>query len=102
MTMPNNPEPSDANIDTPNRYKIEKITDIFQIPEDKFKDFLTDFETFYTLGKSMVELVDTVAEVSGLNGVKTVPTHMVWIDDGKHDAKVYLKPQERLAALQGQ
>ena len=72
------------------RYEIEKITDIFQIPEDKFDDFLEDFKTYYSFGIHMTKLIDAIAATGGIK-TETVPQKMTWIDDGKHDATVYLK-----------
>jgi hypothetical protein len=71
------------------RYDIEKITDIFQIPEDKFEEFLVDFKTYYELGKAMMELIPAVSNTSGIKAdARVVPQKMTWIDDGKHDANI--------------
>lgn len=75
-----------------NRYDIEKITDIFNIPEESFDDFLVDLKTYYQLGKSIPKLVDGVAATAGIT-VRTVPQKMTWIDDKKHNASVYLTPK---------
>ncbi len=76
--------------DTTTRYDIEKITDIFQIPEDKFEAFLVDFKSYYQIGLDMSKLIDGVAKAKGI-GTKTLPQKMTFIDDGRHDVKIYLK-----------
>lgn len=73
------------------RYEIEKIADIFNVPEESIDSFLVDLKTYYTLGKSVPELIAEVAAISGVK-TKTMPQKMVWIDDGKHDATIYLNP----------
>ncbi len=75
-------------------YKIQKITDIFLIPEDKFDDFLIDFKAYYHYGKSLASLIDVVAKAKGMD-TKTIPQHMIWIDDGKHDAKIRITPKSK-------
>lgn len=74
------------------RYEIEKITDIFAIPEERFNDFLADFKAYYLLGKSTSQLLDSVAAVVGIKS-KSAPGKMVWIDDGKHDVRAFIKPE---------
>ena len=75
------------------RYTIEKITDIFDIPEDKIDDFLVDFRSYYDLGRPMADLIKEVAKTGGVD-VDVLPLKMVWIDDDKHDATIILKTQE--------
>ncbi|MCA1565852.1 MAG: hypothetical protein LC803_09480 [Acidobacteria bacterium] len=72
------------------RYDIEKITDIFAIPEESFDNFLVDLRTYYNLGRSLPELIEAVAESEDIK-VKAVPSKMTWIDDGEHNANIYLK-----------
>lgn len=76
------------------RYEIDKITDIFKIPEDKFEDFLVDFKSYYQFGLHLTTLIDEVAKAGGMV-TNTVPQKMVWIDDGKHDAKIILNPTNK-------
>lgn len=71
----------------PNKYTIEKITDIFQIPESKFEDFLVDFKAYYQLGRSFPKALEELARVGGVEA-QVVPTKMVWIDDGEHEARI--------------
>lgn len=71
-------------------YTVKQITDIFQIPEDKFEEFLVDFKAYYHYGKSFAGLIDVVAKAKGIE-TQTIPQHMIWIDDGKHDAKLRIK-----------
>jgi hypothetical protein len=75
----------------PKRYEIEKLTDILQIPEDKFDAFVEDLRTYHTMGIHMTKLLETVAEIGGIKA-EVIPQKMTWIDDDKHDATVYLKP----------
>lgn len=75
------------------RYEIEKITDIFQIPEEGFDDFLVDLRAYYSFGKHMTALIDEVAAVGGVK-TKTVPQKFTWIDNGKHDATIKLVLKE--------
>lgn len=77
------------------RYTIEKITDIFEMPEDKFSDFLQDFESYYRMGRPMADLIKEVAKTGGID-VAVLPMKMVWIDDDKHDVTVYLKTPKQV------
>lgn len=78
---------------TPKRYTIEKITDIFDIPKNRFDDFLVDFKSYYELGRPMADLIREVAKTGGVN-VDVLPLKMTWIDDGKHDATIILQTKE--------
>lgn len=75
------------------KYKVEKITDVFAIPQDRFDDFLVDLKTYRQLGEDFSSLIDAVSDINGIK-TKTIPQYMVWIDDGKHDAKITLIPKE--------
>lgn len=71
----------------PKKYSIEKITDILQIPEDSFDNFLIDLKEYYLFGKSMNELVDALGPLDGVDP-RLELKQLVWIDDGKHDMQV--------------
>lgn len=71
------------------QYDIEKITDIFAIPEDKFDEFLVDLKAYYQFGKSLPPLLEGLAKVGGVD-TTVAPQGMTWIDDGKHNANVKL------------
>lgn len=86
--------PSPSRDNTGRRYEIKHISDIFNIPEDRFDDFLVDFKSFYQLGKPMAELIETIANEAAKLQVKPAIEKMAWIDDGKHNAKIYIKPQD--------
>lgn len=81
-----------------NKYEIEKITDILAIPEESFDDFLIDLKSYYQFGRSMPQLIDNVAEVSGIQ-TKTVLQKMTWIDDKKHDATINLVSHSNVQEL---
>lgn len=83
------------------RYTIEKITDILDIPEDRFDDFLVELKTYYELSRPWAELIKETAEISGFS-VDVVPMKMVWNDDGKRNVTVKLTtPQEAGEAAEG-
>lgn len=67
------------------RYEMKQITDIFDIPEGSFDDFLVDLKAYYQMGRSLPALLEEVADAADIKA-KVLPQHMVWIDDGKHDA----------------
>jgi len=75
------------------QYIVEKITDILAIPEDKFDDFLVDLRAYYQLGCSVPNLIDEISNTMGVK-TQTIPQKMVWIDDGKHEARVTIKTME--------
>ena len=83
--------PPDNNADSqqPKTYRIEKLTDILQIPEDRLDYFLEDLKTYHHMGIHMTKLLETVAEVGGIKA-EVIPRHMNWIDDDKHEVKVHL------------
>jgi hypothetical protein len=92
--MVSNPTPQPQKpVGSPRRYTIEKITDIFEIPEDRFSDFLVDFESYYRMGRPMADLIKEVAKTGGVDAA-VVSMKMVWVDDEKHDVKVHLKTPE--------
>lgn len=69
------------------RYKIDKITDIFEIPKDKFDDFLVDFRAYYETGHDMAQLLTITGEVLK-TPVEVIKGGMTWIDDERHDISV--------------
>ena len=72
------------------KYQIEKITDIFQIPKDKFDDFLVDFKAYYETGHNMTELLKATGDVLK-TPVEVLKGGMTWIDDDRHDVKISIK-----------
>jgi hypothetical protein len=101
-----NPRPPMTNKTSeaePTRYEIRHISDIFQIPEERFADFLVDFESFYRMGKPMCELIETIADEAARLQIKSVIEKMAWIDDSKHDVTVYIKElQSQTRQTEGQ
>lgn len=73
------------------RYEIEKITDILDIPAERIDDFLVDLKSYHAMHQPLKDLIKETGKVGGIN-VDMIPTKMAWIDDGKHDVTVYLKP----------
>jgi len=71
------------------KYDINNISDVLNIPLDRFDDFLVDFKHFYEVAKATCDLCDEISSDIGLK-TKTLPQHFVWIDDKKHDANIYL------------
>lgn len=72
-------------------YTIEKISDVFQIPEDRFEAFLEEFRTFYQVGKPMITLVEELADEVAKTQVKSAVKRMRWVDDGKRDVRIHLE-----------
>ena len=66
-------------------YIIEHISDILDIPEDKFEDFLIDFKKCYDISKNLREITLILGDETDN---KTFMPRMEWIDDGKHDSTV--------------
>lgn len=54
------------------RYEIEKITDIFQVPEESFDRFLVDLSAYYHFGKNFTKVIDEFAAIGGVK-TKTTP-----------------------------
>lgn len=77
----------------PKRYEIEKLTDILEIPEEKFDAFVEDLRTYHTMGIHMTKLLETLADIGGVKA-EVIPQKMTWIDDGEHNATVYLKTDD--------
>ena len=76
------------------RYEIEKISDIFQIPEDRFHLFVDDLLSFYSIGKNMSKLIETTGKVLN-TPVQALPQKMTWIDDDKHEVKIALQTNNK-------
>lgn len=72
------------------RYKLTKIADLFEIPTERFDDFMVDLKMWHSAGRATKQLIDTIAEVVGEEAPKD-PITMVWIDDGKHEGKIIIK-----------
>lgn len=81
------------------KYEITYISDIFQIPEDRFEDFLVDFKSFYNLGKPMADLIKTIGNEVAKVEIESVIKKMVWIDDNKHDATIILNTPKKQAEV---
>ena len=79
----------------PKTYTIEKIADIFEIPEESFEDFLIDFKEFYNVGRNMTDLIYGAAKIIGTT-VEVLPQKMVWTDDKRHDVKVTILQKDKL------
>ena len=71
------------------RYVIEKITDVLDIPEDRFDDFLVDFRSYYQMVRPMADLIKEVAKTGDID-VTVLPIRMTWVDDGEHNVTVKL------------
>lgn len=82
------PKASGNQVD--NHYEIEKLTDIFQIPEASFDNFIEDLRSYYSVGNGLIALIKASGKALG-TPVDIVPSKMTWIDDGKHEARVYIK-----------
>jgi hypothetical protein len=70
-------------------YKIEKITDIFEIPRDRFDDFLVDFKAYYEAGFDIAELLTVTGKALKIPA-EVVKGGMTWIDDGRNDIKIQI------------
>jgi hypothetical protein len=68
-------------------YRIETISDVLKIPEDKIENFLVDLKTFFVMCKNVEKMNSTF-------GVKIAEpaTFFTWIDDGKNEANINVKP----------
>jgi hypothetical protein len=86
---PGTPKAVSKQVD--NRYEIEKLTDILQIPEESLEAFIEDLRSYYSACKGLMGLVKVVGDIQN-TPVEGIPGKMTWIDDGKHEAKVYIKP----------
>ena len=76
------------------KYELKLISDIFDIPSDKWEEFIVDLKSFYDYGQNLagfgkiIEPDKTPSEL--LKG-----TNMTWIDDGKHELKkVTIEPRK--------
>ena len=76
-------------------YFIVKLSDIFDIPENSFDDFMIDLKAFYKVGRNMTT-IGKIAEPNMPPSKMLKGTEMIWIDDGKHDLKkVTIQPVKK-------
>lgn len=74
----------------PKRYELKVISDILEIPEASFDDFLTDLKKWHKAIRATYTLIKTLNDATG----ETLPDNiitMVFIDDQKHDGKIIIK-----------
>jgi hypothetical protein len=68
------------------RYRIEALSDFRRVPLGKLSACLTDFASWVVLTKAGIELgLKPLGPAGNLDG-----DLFVWVDDGRHDAKVAL------------
>ena len=68
-------------------YTINHISDILDIPEEKFDHFLIDLKSCYEASKNMREIMLVCGDKqSNEEFLKEI----VWIDDDKHDGKIQI------------
>lgn len=71
----------------PKKYKIEKLTDILDIPVDSIDDFLIDLKSWHEM----------ITGIRAVEGVMNIPEGQIalcesitWTDDKKHDIHIKL------------
>lgn len=75
-----------------NEYKIEKITDFLEVPEDRLDDCLVDFKSFLEHTKPLLALAKTGAELLGQDPEEAIKLMgFTWVDDGKTDGELNLE-----------
>jgi len=72
-------------------YKIKHISDILEIPEDKFDHFLVDLKTVYEVSKNIREITLTLGDEA--SNKQFMPC-VRWIDDDKHDGQFNITMSE--------
>lgn len=72
------------------RYEIKKLSDIFEIPENRLDDFFVELREWVDYGRSMYEIVKIANEIAG-EEVAESQIQMNWIDDGKRDKKIIVE-----------
>lgn len=71
----------------PIKYELE-ISNLLQIPEDRFDDFIIDLKKWHSSARKTVQVINAIADAIGQSQAQLAK--MVWIDDGKHDGKVII------------
>lgn len=76
----------------PKKYTIITVADMFEIPADRFDDFLEEFTVMVKVMRQQEELLRLVASnLAGQDVPKfSEPKQMVWIDDGKRSIRANL------------
>lgn len=71
------------------RYEIVKITDLFNVPEDRRELCLVD------LGLWLAAVEPLRAMLRAATGCEVAPVRsFIWIDDGKHDGHITVRAKE--------
>lgn len=71
-------------------YKLKLMTDMFDIPSDRFEEFLIDLRQWHQFGGAFANLLNATAEAMAEPLPEEFMT-MHWTDDGKHDGEVKVK-----------
>lgn len=68
----------------PKTYRLKLMVDMFQIPEERFEEFLIDLKKWHSFGQKFNDLVQTIGKAVD----EQIPADymtMRWTDDGIHD-----------------
>lgn len=74
-------------------FQLKFMSDMLDIPEDRFDEFLIDLKKWHNFGSNFKNLVAGVASAVGEELPDEFMT-MRWLDDGIHSGKVVVNVKE--------
>jgi len=72
-------------------YRIERVQDFLQVPEDRLEECLTEFRHYLQIARSVSEMVKLVGEVVGAKKAESEIRCFNWCDDGIRAATIRLE-----------
>ena len=69
-------------------YRIEKLTDILNIPDNSIDDFLIDLKSWYETVNAVKAVPDIMSIPEAAIGLSE---YMIWVNDKKHDVHIHFK-----------
>lgn len=78
---------------TPKTYKIEHISDLLLVPEDKIEECLSELVAFHSQTLAVLSLVELGAGIEAASAIRKEITYE-WIDDGKTEKSIVFSLDE--------
>lgn len=72
-------------------YKLKYMIDMFQIPPERFDEFIIDLKKWHKFGSAFHDLAKAIEKVVPNEELPPDYMTMRWIDDGIHDGDVKVK-----------
>jgi hypothetical protein len=75
-------------------YKITKVADFLKVPPDRRDACLKAFAEFLPMAQDMLDVANTFADLLGADKSLNAIEGFTWIDDGKDEVTIRLRPSD--------